>query len=65
MQIVLVLHNLVKWLVLLFGFLTLLNAFGGVFKKRIFTESDNKSNLFFMISCDIQLLLVQQAERPG
>ena len=57
MQIVLVLHNLVKWFVLFFGLLTLLNAFGGVFKKRIYTESDNKSNLFFMISCDIQLLL--------
>ncbi len=26
-------------------------------KKRVFTESDNKSNLLFMISCDIQLLL--------
>jgi uncharacterized membrane protein len=57
MQIVLMLHNLVKWLVLLFGLLTLMNALGGVFKKRGYTESDNKSNLFFMISCDIQLLL--------
>jgi len=57
MQIVLILHSLVKWLVLLFGLLTLLNALGGVFKKRAYTESDNKSNLFFMISCDIQLLL--------
>jgi hypothetical protein len=57
MQIVLILHNFVKWFVLLFGLLTLINALGGVFKKRAFTESDNKSNLFFMISCDIQLLL--------
>ena len=57
MQIVLILHNLVKWFVLLFGLLTLTNAFGGVFKKRAYTESDNKSNLFFMISCDVQFLL--------
>ena len=57
MQIVLILHNLVRWLVLLFGILTLVNALGGVFKKRAYTESDNKSNLFFMISCDVQLLL--------
>lgn len=57
MQIVLILHSFVRWLVLLFGVLTLLNAIGGVYKKRAFTESDNKSNLFFMISCDLQLLL--------
>lgn len=57
MQFVLILHNLVKWFVVLFGILTLLNALGGVLKKRAFTQSDNKSNLFFMISCDVQLLL--------
>ena len=57
MQIVLILHSLVKWAVLIFGLSTLMNALGGVFKKRAYTESDNKSNLFFMISCDIQLLL--------
>lgn len=57
MQFVLILHNLLRWVVLIFGALTVLNALGGVFKKRIFTESDNKSNLFFMISCDLQLLI--------
>src|SRR6478609_7912813 len=57
MQIVLILHSLVRWAVLIFGLSTLMNALGGVFKKRAYTESDNKSNLFFMISCDIQLLL--------
>ena len=54
---VLVLHNILRWAVLIFGLLTVLNALTGIFKKRPFTESDNKSNLFFMISCDIQLLL--------
>lgn len=57
MQIVLILHNLIRWAVLLFGILTLVNALSGYFKKRLFTNSDDKSNLFFMISCDIQLLL--------
>ncbi len=57
MQIVLVLHNLMRWAVLLFGLWTLINALSGVFGKRPYTGADNKSNLFFMISCDIQLLL--------
>jgi uncharacterized membrane protein YozB (DUF420 family) len=54
---ILVVHNLLRWAVLLFGLLTVLNAFTGYTRKRVFTESDNKSNLLFMISCDIQLLL--------
>lgn len=54
---VLVLHSLLRWAVLLFGLLTVLNAFSGYTRKRVFTESDNKSNLLFMIFCDIQLLL--------
>lgn len=54
---VLILHNILRWAVLLFGLLTVLNSFTGLIKKRPFTASDNKSNLFFMISCDIQLLI--------
>jgi hypothetical protein len=57
MQIIAAIHNIIRWAVLLFGVLTVLNAFTGTIKKRVFTESDNKSNLLFMISCDIQLLL--------
>lgn len=57
MQLVLVLHNLMRWAVLLFGLWTLLNALTGVFGKRSFTANDNRSNMLFMISCDIQLLL--------
>ena len=57
MQIVLILHNLLRWAVLLFGLWTLLNSLTGYFGKRNFTANDNRSNLFFMISCDIQLLL--------
>ncbi|MEJ7588246.1 MAG: hypothetical protein WKI04_11860 [Ferruginibacter sp.] len=57
MQIVLVLHNLLRWGVLLFGFWTVLNAVTGVAGKRTYTAADNRSNLLFMIFCDIQLLL--------
>ena len=57
MQIVLILHSLFRWAVLLFGFWTLLNAITGFFGKRTYSASDNRSNLLFMISCDIQLLI--------
>ena len=49
MNHVLLTHNILRWAVLLFGLWTLLNALTGVLS--------NKANLFFMISCDIQLLL--------
>ncbi len=57
MQTVIVLHSLIRWAVLLFGLLTLINALSGFVKKRAYTNSDDKTNLFFMISCDVQLLL--------
>ena len=57
MQIVLLLHNLIRWAVLLFGLITLFRAISGVLTKRIFTSADDKSNFWFMLSCDIQLLL--------
>ncbi len=46
-----------RWAVLLFGLWTVLNAVTGVMSNRAFSASDNRSNLFFMICCDIQLLL--------
>ncbi|MEO7263766.1 MAG: hypothetical protein ABIW38_02585 [Ferruginibacter sp.] len=57
MQSVLVFHNLLRWAVLLFGLWTLINALSGVISKRLYSSNDNRSNLFFMISCDIQLLM--------
>jgi hypothetical protein len=57
MQIVLVLHNLLRWGVLLFGLWTLFNALSGVFGKRRYNRADDRSNLLFMTFCDIQLLL--------
>ena len=57
MNYILPIHNILRWAVLLFGLWTLLNALTGVISKRNYTANDNRANLFFMISCDIQLLI--------
>lgn len=57
MQTVLVLHNFMRWAVLIFGAWAVINAISGASSKRAFTPNDNRSGLLFMISCDIQLLL--------
>ena len=57
MQLVLVLHNLLRWAVLLFGLWTVFSAMSGIAGKRNYTAGDGKANFFFMLSCDIQLLL--------
>ncbi|MBP6025406.1 hypothetical protein [Ferruginibacter sp.] len=57
MNYTLLIHNILRWAVLLFGIWTLLNAITGTLHKRNYGGGDNKASLFFMISCDIQLLL--------
>jgi len=57
MQTILVFHNLVRWLILVFGVWTVLNAITGLLSNRTYSANDNRSNLLFMIFCDIQLLL--------
>ncbi len=57
MEYVIPLHNILRWFILLFGLLAVIKAVSGVASKRNYTGSDNKISLFFMISCDIQLLL--------
>ena len=57
MNYVLPIHNILRWAVLLFGVWTLISALTGVISKRNYTSGDNKANLFFMICCDIQLLI--------
>ena len=49
MQLLLVLHSLVRWVILLVGLWTLINALTGVMNKRSFSAGDNRSNLLFMI----------------
>ncbi len=57
MQTILVLHNILRWAILLFGLWTIMNALSGVMSKRPYSLNDNRSNLLFMIGCDVQLLL--------
>jgi uncharacterized membrane protein len=57
MQIVLAIHNVLRWAVIVFGVWSVINALTGILTNRPFTKNDNRSNLFFMISCDVQLLI--------
>ena len=57
MTFILALHNLLRWAILILGVWTVYNAITGYFGKRDYTANDNRSNLFFMISCDVQLLV--------
>ncbi|MEO7563491.1 MAG: hypothetical protein ABIT07_12890 [Ferruginibacter sp.] len=57
MQVVLVLHNILRWGVLVFGLWAVINGLSGVIAKRKYTLSDNRSGLLFMSFCDLQLLL--------
>lgn len=57
MNIVLILHDLFRWLVLIFAFWTVFAAIGGLANKSAYTSSANRSNLLFMIFMDIQLVL--------
>ncbi len=56
MQVLLVLHNLLRWFILLFGIWTVLGALIGLPGKKEFTVGDNRGNFLFMLSMDIQLL---------
>lgn len=57
MNTVLAIHNILRWLILLFALLTIVKGLGGMNGKKAFTASDKRSAMFLMICCDIQLLL--------
>lgn len=57
MQALLVIHNLLRWLILIFAIWTVLKALSGLARNRQYTKSDGQSNFFFMLSMDIQLLV--------
>jgi hypothetical protein len=57
MNYTLVIHSILRWAVLLLGLWAVVSALGAVMSKRPYRSGDNKVGLFFMISCDIQLLL--------
>ena len=51
------LHSIVRWLVLLFALLSLITGLRGIGGHRDFTNGDKRTALYFLITCDIQLLL--------
>jgi hypothetical protein len=57
MEALLVIHNLLRWLILIFGAWTVIRAISGIVGKKEFTSTDGRSNFFFMLSMDIQLLV--------
>ncbi|MEO9022912.1 MAG: hypothetical protein ABI237_10870 [Ginsengibacter sp.] len=57
MQILLVLHDLIRWLILFFAFWTVITATSGITSKRDYTARDSRTNFFFMLGMDIQLLI--------
>lgn len=50
-------HNIMRWAVLLTGLMALVTGLRGMNGRRAFTSGDKRNALFFMIACDIQLLL--------
>jgi hypothetical protein len=57
MNYILIIHSILRWAVLLFGLWAVIKAIGGVTGNKIYSGGDNKTSLFFMISCDLQLLI--------
>ncbi len=57
MQIVLILHNALRWAVLIFGLLAVIKGVAGLINRRQYEIRDDKMGLLFMIFCDIQLLI--------
>lgn len=53
----LTLHNITRWLVLIFGLLVVVRAFSGWSGKKGWTQLDDRIGVFFASSLDLQLLL--------
>jgi hypothetical protein len=51
------LHNVIRWLIVLFALLTLGKGISGMGGNKPFTKADKRWALFLMICADIQLLL--------
>jgi hypothetical protein len=53
----LTLHNVTRWLVILFALIAIIRAFSGWFSRKDWTGGDNRAGLIYTIILDIQLLL--------
>lgn len=57
MDFILILHNFLRWVVLLTGVYAVVRAAMGLLQKDAYTGTDAKAGLFFMASIHTQLLL--------
>lgn len=56
-NILLIVHNILRWGVLFAGIYAITKAARGVINKRDFTKSDNTSQLIFVMFCHTQLVI--------
>lgn len=56
-SLLLFLHSWLRWIVLLTGLFALIRAISGMNSSRPWTAADAKPGLFFITSCDLQLLI--------
>ena len=56
-EFTLILHNLMRWVVVVLAIFALVRIYMGLFSKRDWNETDRKALSFYSISLDIQLLL--------
>jgi hypothetical protein len=56
-EFTLILHNLMRWVVLLLAVFALVRIYMGLFGKKEWSETDRKSLSFYAIGMDIQLVL--------
>ncbi|HSV85918.1 MAG TPA: hypothetical protein VLH85_05045 [Levilinea sp.] len=55
--LLLTLHNVTRWLVVLFALIVIVRAFSGWFGKKSWNSADNRAGLIYTIVLDVQLLL--------
>jgi hypothetical protein len=53
----LTLHNVARWLVIIFALIAIIRAFSGWFGRKDWTGGDNRAGLLYTIIMDVQLLL--------
>ena len=56
-QIILAVHNILRWIVVIFAVVAIIRAYLGWIGKREYTEMDRKVGVLFSVSLDIQVLL--------
>jgi hypothetical protein len=55
--ILLTLHNLTRWLVLIFALLVLIRAFSGWFEKKTYQDQDRRFLMIYTSVFDLQILI--------